>query len=638
MNKIAKTVAAAQAARQGLDPLSPKEIGTAAGIVRDHAGTEALRFEIIELNEPPKAAIRAASRADRQARVNVYRLGRIGVSSFVVSLDQGTILSEEHHAEARPMIQLEEFMEIEGIVKADPGFVAACAQRGVTDMDLVCVDPWSAGNFGVAGEAGRHLAHTFVWVKSSANDNLYAHPVEGLNPVVDIKAQKLLRLDDYGAVPVPETDINYDSEFRTDHRDDLKPIDVVQPAGVSFAMEGNTVAWHDWSILIGFNAREGLTLHDLRYADRPVLYRASIAEMVVPYGSPKPQHARKNVFDIGEYGLGKLANSLTLGCDCLGVIHYLDAWIADINGDPMKIENAVCIHEEDHGILWKHWDFRTDRTEVRRARRLVISSISTVGNYEYGSYWYIYLDGSIEFEMKATGIINTVGVVPGETNKYGTEVAPGVVGQIHQHLFCARLDLAIDGDRNMVIECDTEADPPGPDNPFGNGFFVRETTLQAECGRPRNPLAQRYWKFASAEATNFMGTPTAYKLEPTHSLQPFNDPNGASGRRMPFIYNHLWVTAHDPEERFPAGSFMNHSDGSDGVHVWAGRGGSIDGKDIVAWHVFGLHHPVRLEDFPVQPVVTTGFKLMPNGFFDGNPNLDLPSERNKASCCAMAEE
>ena len=56
--------------------------------------------------------------------------------------------------------------------------------------------------------------------------------------------------------------------------------------------------------------------------------------------------------------------------------------------------NAICVHEEDYGILWKHVDLPSGRTEVRRSRRLVISSIATVGNYEYGFYWYFYLDGT----------------------------------------------------------------------------------------------------------------------------------------------------------------------------------------------------------------------------------------------------
>ena len=624
-----------------LEPLTGAEIAAAAGLVRTKLSGEALRFELIQLKEPSKPAVRDFVPGDpirREASVNVYKMGQIGVWEFTVSLTDEIVLSETFHSNACPMIMLEEFTEIEDAVKADDAFKAACAKRGVTDMSLVCVDPWSAGNFGIESEAGRHLSHTFAWVRSSPHDNLYAHPIEGVNAVVDVKTMEVLRVDDYGVVPVPQEDSNFDSDFQGVTRDDLKPIDVVQPEGVSFSMDGRRVFWHDWDLVIGFNAREGLSLHDIRYDERPVLYRASIAEMVVPYGSPKPQHARKNVFDIGEYGLGKLANKLTLGCDCLGAIHYLDAWISDIEGHPAKIDNAICIHEEDDGILWKHWDFRTDRTEVRRSRKLVISSISTVGNYEYASYWYFYLDGTIEFEMKATGIINTTACEPGKPDVYGTEVAPGVVGQIHQHTFCARLDLSVDGDFNGVVECDTHALPLGPDNPWGNAFYIKETRLTHECGRKRAPEAERYWKFVSRERNNRMGKPTAYKLEPTRSLTPFNNPLGPSGARMGFIFNDLWVTAHSDDECYPAGKFMNHSDGSEGLPAWTARGRETDGADIVAWHVFGIHHMPRPEDYPVQPVVKTGFVLHPAGFFDANPNMDLPSGRNEAStsadCCA----
>ncbi|MEM6498753.1 MAG: primary-amine oxidase, partial [Pseudomonadota bacterium] len=549
-----------------LDPLTADEIAAASAIVRADIedGEGELRFEIIELLEPDKATVRAFKAGDpvrRAARAHVYRTGRIGVWRYQVSLTDGSVLAKDHLPTARPMIQAEEFMAIEEAVKAHPDFVAACAKRGVTDMSLVCVDPWSGGSFGAPGEEGRHISHTFAWIRSSERDNLYAHPIEGINAVVDIKTMEVLRIDDYGVIPVPKADSNYAAEFQTETRDDLKPIDVTQPDGVSFQMTGHRIDWHDWSILIGFNSREGLTLHDISYAGRPVCYRASIAEMVVPYGSPKTAHARKNVFDIGEYGIGKLANSLKLGCDCLGAIHYLDCWLADIDGNPMQIENGICIHEEDHGILWKHHDFRLETTDVRRARRLVISSISTVGNYEYGSYWYFYLDGEIEFEMKATGIINTVGCQPGEGSKYGTEVSPGVLGQIHQHVFCARLDMSIDGDRNAVVECDTVAEPAGPENPYGNAFFVKETLLETEGGRKRNSDSERFWKFESRERTNAMGKPTAYKLEPTQSVAAFHDPEGPSGKRMGFIYNQLWVTPFDEAERWPSGEFVNGNAG-----------------------------------------------------------------------------
>ncbi len=624
-----------------LQPLTGEEIQICASLIKAELAKlgERLRFETIELKEPSKAFVRAwqpGGPIPREARANVYATGDIGVYRLTLSITDRTITSNQFIETARPMIQLEEFLEIEACVKKDPRFIAACAKRGITDMSLVCVDPWSAGNFGVPGEEGKHLSHAFCWVKSSAYDNLYAHPIQGLNPVVDIKTMEVIRVDDYGVTPVPQADINYDRAFIKDYRQDLKAIDVRQPEGVSFKIDGRTITWADWSMVIGFNAREAITLHDIRFDGRPVCYRASLAEMVVPYGSPDPAHARKNVFDIGEYGLGKLANSLTLGCDCLGAIQYLDCWITGIDGDPMCIENGICIHEEDYGILWKHWDFRTDRTEVRRARRLVISSISTVGNYEYGSYWYFYLDGTIEFEMKATGIINTVACEPGKPGKYGTEVAPGVVGQIHQHLFCARLDMSVDGDSNSVVQVDTVMAPPGPDNPYGNAFYTEETTLGSEGGFDRNPDSERYWKFISSDATNQVGKPTAYKLEPVEARSIFTGKDSPSGRRMPFIWKPLWVTAYDPEERYPAGEYMNHSDGSGGLPDFVAKSRSIADADIVAWHVFGLHHVVRLEDFPVQPCVTTGFKLMPTGFFNGNPALNLSPDKNKASCHANA--
>lgn len=626
-----------------LEPLGPEEIRLAARLVREKLSGEGVRFESILLKEPDKQAYRALKPGEslpRMAIVNAFRAGDIGVWQFTVALDMQTIVDEAFYEAARPMIMLEEFMAIEDVVKADPQFQAACTARGIEDISMVCVDPWSAGNFGVEGEEGRHLAHTFCWLRTEENDNLYAHPIEGLNAVVDIKRMTVLRVDDHGAMPVPRENSNYESQFQTRLRDDLKPINITQPEGVSFSLEGRRLRWHDWDIVIGFNAREGLTLHDVCHGDRSVLYRASLAEMVVPYGSPEPPHYRKNVFDIGEYGIGKLANSLSLGCDCLGVIQYLDAWIPGIDGEPERIDNAICIHEEDDGLLWKHWDFRTDRTEVRRSRKLVISSISTVGNYEYASYWYLYLDGTIEFEMKATGIINTVGCEPGAEDPYGTEVLPGVMGQIHQHTFCARLDLAVDGDKNRVLECNTQAVRTGPENPYGNAFYVAETLLDREGGRRRNAETERYWRFASAERTNRMGKPTAYRLEPVRSLTPYTDPESPSGQRMGFIYNDLWVTRHPVERFYPAGEFMNHSEGRDGLPAWTADPETVVDEDIVAWHVFGIHHMPRLEDFPVQPVVKSGFVLTPDGFFDRNPTMDLPDERNQASahaCCHQPE-
>jgi primary-amine oxidase len=617
-----------------LAPLTADEIRAVAQIVRaDPRFGEAVLFETIELKEPDKAALRDRADVPREARASLFRRDAPGVERLTIDLRARRVSRAEHVAGARPMIQLEQFLAIEGVVRADPDFIAACARRGITDMSQVCVDPWSAGNFGVPGEEGRHLSHAFCWLRLRENENFYAHPISGLNAVVDIKALEVLRIDDHGVVPIPMGEVNYEAQFRDSFRAPLKPLDVVQPEGPSFTIDGHLLTWDRWSLVVGFNAREALTLHDVRYDGRRVLHRASLVEMVVPYGSPDPAHARKNVFDIGEYGLGKLANSLQLGCDCLGHIAYLDAHLNTMSGEVFTIPKAICIHEEDDGVLWKHTDFRTERTEVRRGRRLVVSCICTVGNYEYGCYWYFKQDGGVEFEMKATGIINTVACPPGRPSKYGAEVAPGVEGQIHQHAFCARLDMAVDGDGNSVVECNTRAEPPGPDNPYGNAFFVEETVLASETAAARraDPATQRYWKVINPGRLNRVGRPVGFRLEPAHGLTPFVAPDSPSGRRSRFMQNHLWVTAYDPEERYPAGEYMNHSDGRGDIVDFVAQDRNLQNADIVLWHVFGLHHLPRPEDFPVQPVIRAGFQLTPSGFHDQNPAIDLAPEVNRAS-------
>ncbi len=621
-----------------LSPLSAEEILAAIAITRGSIDDgETAMFEMIELAEPPKAAVRGyqiGTPQPREAWVNAYFKEKSGVTRCKVSLEEGTLLSQNHLPDAAPMIAPVEFMEVENAVKADPRFVAACKRRGITDMSLVNVDPWSAGNFGDPAEKGRRVSHVFCWVRNHEIDHPYAHPIDGLNATVDIDTGEVLELRDEGDIPVPKGEWNYDRRTQTTTRTDLRPINVVQPEGVSFTLDGYHLKWHDWELRLGFNAREGLTLHDISIAGRPIMYRASIAEMMVPYGSPDGRHPRKNVFDVGEYGIGRLVNSLELGCDCLGVIQYVDATLNGRDGEIETIKNAICLHEEDMGVMWKHYDFRLDTTETRRARRMVISTIATVGNYEYGYYWYLHLDGTIEFEIKATGVINTTACLPGAPGPYGVEVVPGVLGQIHQHTFCARLDMAVDGDTNTVVECNTTADPAGPDNPYGNAYRMSETVLKSEAGAARkaDQASHRYWKFKSTAKTGLTGNPTAYKLMPTHVVTPFIAPDSPSGKRAGYTFNDLWVTAFDPDQRFPAGEFVNGCDGSDGLPSFIKTDRDLVGQDLVAWHTFGLHHIPRPEDFPVQPCINCGFKLMPVGFFDDSNVRDLPWDKNVASC------
>jgi primary-amine oxidase len=440
---------------------------------------------------------------------------------------------------------------------------------------------------------------------------------------------KVLRVDDLGLVPLPPEDANYSTEA-AGSRTDLKPISITQPEGTSFEVDGHEVRWQKWRFRIGFTPREGLVLHTVSYQDgareRPVLYRASVCDMVVPYGDPRPAYARRNAFDVGEYGIGGLANSLELGCDCLGEIRYFDAHMADSRGNVFTLRNVVCMHEEDDGILWKHYDWRTNYTEVRRSRRLVVSFIATVGNYEYGFYWYFYQDGSIQYEVKLTGVISNGAAHPDERPKWGEIVAPQIYAPIHQHFFNMRLDVQVDGSGNSVYEVNTESDPRSEENPFGNAFQARATLLgrESEAQRLINPLSGRYWKVVNPSRTNYVGNPVGYKLMPGDNVVPFAQADASVIKRAGFMTKHLWVTAYDPEERHATGDYPNRHPGGEGLSRYVQADRPLENTDLVVWYSFGAHHVARSEDWPVMPVAYIGFWLKPVNFFDRNPALDVP--------------
>lgn len=314
-----------------------------------------------------------------------------------------------------------------------------------------------------------------------------------------------------------------DPDFKP--REGLKPLHVLQPEGVSYRLEGRVLKWQNWSMHVGFNYREGLVLSNITYQDgangtRPLFYRLSIAEMVVPYAKTSFPHHRKSAFDTGEYGLGALANSLALGCDCLGSISYLDFDGITRNGGIETIKSAVCIHEEDAGLLHKHTDFRTNEVLVARNRKLIISFICTVANYDYGVYINCSLDGSIEVEIKATGILNLYPLGPNEKAEKTreVEVAPRIVAQHHQHLFSLRVDPMIDGLKNQVVQVDSMPDtaPVGSDSNFyGNGFINQKTLCKTSKASVSDYESRtgRSWLIENPNKLHYStGSPVGYKL------------------------------------------------------------------------------------------------------------------------------
>jgi primary-amine oxidase len=643
--------------RHPLDPLTAEEIDGTAALLREDARFRSLpagaRFITIELRAPAKAEVLARTEGKSRPALpplpreaDVVLLDRADACAIetVVSLTNDRVTRWQPMEGAHPLAVVEELSEAEELVRRDPDFQAALAKRGVEDFETIQVDAWPAGYFGDPGERGVRLARCLAFVRPQPGDSEWAHPVDGLIALVDLTKLEVIRIDDHGAVPIPSEPGNFDVEAAiAEHgalRTDLKPFEITQPDGPSFEVDGNLVRWQNWELHVGFTPREGLVLNMVGYRDRgrlrPILYRASLSEMVVPYGDPSPTHYFKNAFDAGENGVGIAASSLTRGCDCLGEIRYFDATVSNGAGEPVRIPNAICLHEEDAGVLWRHIEWRTGEGEVRRARRLVISSFSAIGNYDYGFFWHLYQDGTIGYEIKLTGVLSTGAVAPGLTPRHGTLVAPGLNAMVHQHYFNVRLDLDIDGQGNTVEEVWTESLPPGPENPHGNAFepLRRPLRSEAEAKRRLDPTSARWWEITNPGRRHRLGRPVAYRLVPGENTWPFAQPDAAVMKRAAFVGEHLWVTPYQEGERYAAGDYPNQHAGGAGLPEWTAADRDIADRDLVLWYTFGHHHVPRPEDWPVMSVASIGFSLKPVGFFERNPALDVPPPTPDEACHA----
>ncbi|KAK7182341.1 hypothetical protein DPSP01_002357 [Paraphaeosphaeria sporulosa] len=653
------------------DPLTPAEISKAAEIVRSRYMGQDVNFRVITLKEPPKNEMiafldeehrkRPTNRVPiRCARVEITLKTAAGgneLHEFHVNLTDSSILKHQALKGKHSYIDSEYMKEVENACMADQRVQDEIRKLNLPQGASVVVEPWAYATDG-QNDMSKRISMCWFYLRllEHQDANYYAYPLDICAEISEeLKIIKVYRLPSSPDETIHNedrpfdrrkihstTESEYHPDLRSSPRSSTKPYQVVQPEGPSFKVRGNLLNWEKWSFRVGFNYREGLTLHDIRYDGRSLFYRLSLAEMFVPYGDPRAPYPRKAAFDLGNDGAGINANNLKLGCDCLGTIKYFDAWHNTRSGEPMKLPNVVCCHEQDDGILWKHTNFRTGHAVVARSRILVLQTIITVSNYEYIFAFHFCQDASIFYEVRATGILSTVPTNYGDGSKipYGTVVAPGVLAPYHQHLFCLRIDPAIDGNKNSVSIEESEAMPVGDSNPFGAGYVTKSHYIEKEGGFDLDFTKARTFKFVNESKINpTTNTAVGFKLLPFYSQMLLAHKDSFHARRSEYGQHAVWVTKYRDDELFPSGRYTMQSMGGDGIASAIQKRAASDDEaavrnsDVVVWHTFGSTHNPRIEDWPVMPNEKMVVGLKPVNFFSGNPGLDVaPStqETNKS--------
>ncbi|KAF4983143.1 hypothetical protein FZEAL_1366 [Fusarium zealandicum] len=680
-----------------LAQLSQDEFHTARNaVLKFHGSGTSLFFRSIHLDEPRREELTVFLAAEhdgtlscatpRPARCAIVEYDviadRVEFTQAVVDVTGGeVVLHKVVDRNGQPYYTVGEFALFQDACVDSDLFREAMSEFVLPEGFAMTIDPWPYGGTYDADDPPRYM-QGLVFArdvsKNNPDSNHYAYPIP-IIPVMDWETKQVVRVDrlatggsDDGLEPEKPSGTpkklfreSREAEYVPELldrplREDLKPLHVTQPEGASFTVSSDgLIQWQKWRFRLGFTPREGAVLHDVCYENRPIFYRLSYSELTVPYGDPRPPFHRKQAFDLGDGGVGRAANNLELGCDCLGAIHYIDSFLAAPDGTPTPAKSVVCLHEQDNGILWKHTNFRTNRAVVTRMRELVVQFIVTLANYEYVFAYKLDLAGNITIETRATGIVSVVGIDEGKSSRWGNIVAPGVLAQNHQHIFSVRIDPAVDSyaaeDTQIVVEESVGRKMDPRTNPMGNLYEVERQTVKKATWIDAEPRLNRLIKLEHATKRNKVsGRPVGYRLVPPATQMLLADEASVTAQRAKFAQHNIWVTGYRDGELWAAGEFTNQSrEEMGGVSDMVTRGdwftgeGEDEGEDAkrsspVVWVSFGLTHNPRVEDWPVMPVEVHQMELRPADFFTSNPALDVPSMRNEASvllsCCGNADD
>ena len=281
-------------ARHPLAPLTVGETAAATRLALD--ACPGARLVYCALQEPARETVLGwdGGAVPRLARCVLYDRPARMTWLVTAAVDTRVVTSRVPVPGVQPPIMAEEWAGNADQIKADPGFRAALARRGVTDLSRVQVDPWPASNFGLeVDRSGRRLARGVAYVLDGPGSNPYARPVENLVAVLDRDTGEVVELIDGDVVPIPADPGRYDAAA-VGARPGLAPLQILQPDGPGFTVDDGQLRWGPWQLRVSMHPIEGLVLHEICYVEggraRPLLYRASMAEMVMPYGSTAPGH------------------------------------------------------------------------------------------------------------------------------------------------------------------------------------------------------------------------------------------------------------------------------------------------------------------------------------------------------------
>ncbi|MDZ4678171.1 MAG: tyramine oxidase [Oligoflexia bacterium] len=613
------------------DDLSSDEVVKAIQIVKDSGKfADGIRFPIVKRQEPLKADwLGGKAEKFRQANVVVFDYKKSLMSELTIDLTTSKILKIKDLPGLKPPVLIEEYDRARALVRANTSWQKSMHARGIKDLSNVFVDIWAPGLLSKSEKGTeKRLLRALSYYKG-AGKNFYSRPIEGVVVTVDLSQEKVVSVWDVENPPAIEKLNELSSADSKVSVEPLKPLVTTLPKGSSIKISGQEIAWYRWKFRYNMDPLQGLQIYHVRYretdTDRTLLYKIALSEMLVPYASPEKTWSFRNAFDVGEYGIGKTLHSLESGKDVPSHALLLDVVIPDDLGGKPSVFKGIAVYERDTGILWKHRNAENGEVDMRRGQELVMTFMTTIGNYDYGINYIFHMDGSIQVEALLTGILLAKGSSV-QTNPCTKGCLPlvekNILAPLHQHFFNFRIDFDIDGALgNSAAENNVVKLAKSKLNENGNAFEAHNTILKTEKSAVRDlsPATARKWKVLNYNSRNKIRHPRGYAIVPGESAVPYLDPSNQIRLRARFIEHPMWFTVYKDDETSGAALYPTTAPAGEGLPKYIANNESLEEQDVVMWYTFGVTHVPRPEEWPIMNVHKTGFTLKPMNFFDENP-------------------
>ncbi|MDT8399331.1 MAG: hypothetical protein RQ899_12015 [Pseudomonadales bacterium] len=622
-----------------MDALTAAEIRSVVNILRESGRMlPQARFAALTLLENDKAEVKAWREGmpiERKAFAVVMQNGQVFEAD--ININDGSLASWREREGVQPRVLLEE-TDVNDLLWADERWQDAMGRRGYDADDALFCTPLTPGPVPPRGYAGRRILYSSCFDVNDENLMTFGLPIEGLMAIIDVGNREVLDVIDLGVVPQASDRPSLDYEQSARYRARARPVKIVTPEGSNIQIDGSMINWDNWHFHLRTDQRVGPVISLVSYDDRgerrDIAYQISVSEMFVPYMDPAATWSWKAYMDVGEYGFGLLSSPLKPGADCPESALYLDQVIADDLGNPLVLQNSVCVFERPTGgPLWRHVGDIADASVA--AVELVARMAPVVGNYDYLVDYVFTKAGDIDVRAGAAGIDAVKAVaaqslaaegVEDET-AYGTMIANGLVGINHDHFISFRVDLDIDGQANRAVFDKVTTRRLPRSNPRRSLWTVDPETVSRE-GALQQTMSEGFLRIESAGRKNKMGYATGYQLYPGHNATSMLSSNDPLQARADWSREPLWLTRYAANERYASGDYPNQNSEPDGLMQWTTDREDIENEDIVLWYTVGFRHITRAEDWPGMPTLWHSFRLRPFNFFDGSPVMDVVPEGN----------